>query len=101
FIDGMRVRSRTGYTAGCGQSATQRSFMLRGFQLRLLGARREACIRQRRWIATLASLAVVACWLALGAPATAATVPSGFTETPVTGPWDDAVGITFETNGRM
>src|SRR5438034_4549256 len=30
----------------------------------------------------------------------AATVPAGFTESPVSGPWGDAVGITFESNGR-
>ncbi|HEY0722997.1 MAG TPA: PQQ-dependent sugar dehydrogenase, partial [Pyrinomonadaceae bacterium] len=31
----------------------------------------------------------------------ATSVPSGFSETPVNGTWNDAVGITFETNGRM
>src|SRR6267143_482575 len=31
----------------------------------------------------------------------AATVPPGFTETAVAGPWSDAVGTAFENNGRM
>src|ERR1043166_5857771 len=31
----------------------------------------------------------------------AATVPAGFTETLITGPWADAVGTAFENNGRM
>src|ERR1051326_2332046 len=31
----------------------------------------------------------------------AASVPLGFTETPVPGPWSDAVGTAFEANGRM
>src|SRR5205823_1717761 len=31
----------------------------------------------------------------------ASTVPAGFTETTISGPWGDAVGITFESNGRM
>src|SRR6266487_2161135 len=30
----------------------------------------------------------------------AATVPAGFTETEVAGPWSDAVGTAFEDNGR-
>ena len=31
----------------------------------------------------------------------AATVPPGFTETIISGPWSNAVGITFENTGRM
>src|ERR1051325_6943102 len=33
--------------------------------------------------------------------ASGANVPPGFTETPLSGPWQDAVGLTSETNGRM
>src|SRR3989442_12528437 len=51
--------------------------------------------------------AVVACGLlAAGTHAlSAATVPPGFTETVVAGPsggnWNEAVGLTFESTGRM
>src|SRR6266536_569318 len=31
----------------------------------------------------------------------AATVPAGFTEIEISGPWSDAVGTAFENNGRM
>src|SRR5438045_388255 len=31
----------------------------------------------------------------------ASTVPAGFTESTISGPWGDAVGINFESNGRM
>src|SRR5438105_3193559 len=31
----------------------------------------------------------------------AATVPAGFAESSVAGPWSDAVGVSFESNGRM
>src|SRR5689334_11271793 len=30
-----------------------------------------------------------------------ATVPPGFSESSVPGPWSDAVGVYFESNGRM
>ena len=57
---------------------------------------RESLIgAMRRFVLLLAS------FLVLVGALKASTVPSGFSETPVTGPWDDAVGITFEANGRM
>ena len=31
----------------------------------------------------------------------AVTVPPGFTETVISGPWGNAVGVDFENNGRM
>jgi PKD repeat protein len=47
------------------------------------------------WVATLTWLLVAQGNLS------AASVPLGFTESPVPGPWSDAVGTAFETNGRM
>jgi PKD repeat protein len=41
------------------------------------------------------------CVLVAQGALSAATVPLGFTESPVPGPWSDAVGTTFENNGRM
>ena len=48
-----------------------------------------------------AHLIAAACSLFLMDNLPAVTVPLGFTETSISGPWSDAVGITFETNNRM
>ena len=61
----------------------------------------EACTLQMRRVTAVARLAVVASGLILGGNLLAATVPPGFTETIVSGPWTNAVGVAFETNGRM
>src|SRR5256885_1027255 len=49
--------------------------------------------------------AVVACGLLAAHALSAATVPPGFTETVVGGPsggnWNEAVGLTFDSTGRM
>src|SRR5436190_11498876 len=45
---------------------------------------------------------VAAAWgMIMGGNLQAATVPPGFTESAISGPWTDAVGLTFESNGRM
>src|SRR6266404_9178542 len=49
----------------------------------------------------ISSSAVLALALTFGANLPAATVPAGFTETIISGPWTNAVGTAFETNGRM
>ena len=54
-----------------------------------------------RQVSTFVRLAVVAWGLVLGGNLLAATVPPGFTETTISGPWTNAVGVAFETNGRM
>src|SRR5256714_13415458 len=62
---------------------------------------REACILRMRQVTTIAGLAVVAWGLILGGNLLAAAGPPGFTETIVSGPWTNAVGVAFEDNGRM
>ena len=62
--------------------------------LTILSTLRRSFIAVFRWLP-----AVACCLLSLAAYASA--VPKGFTETSVPGPWNDAVGITFETNGRI
>ena len=54
-----------------------------------------------RQVSTFVRLAVVAWGLVLGGNLLAATVPPGFTETTISGPWTNAVGVAFEANGRM
>ena len=61
----------------------------------------EACILRMRRVAALAWFATAACGLILGGNLSAATVPPGFTETVISGPWTNAVGVAFEDNGRM
>src|SRR5262245_18280274 len=61
----------------------------------------KACIPRIRRVTMVAWIAVVAWVLMLGGYLSAATVPPGFTQTIISGPWPDAVGITFEDNGRM
>ncbi len=48
-----------------------------------------------------ASLCAIAIWLTLATGLFGASVPPGFTESSVSGPWTDAVGTAFETNGRL
>src|SRR5436190_8539251 len=47
------------------------------------------------------SSCAIATWLALATGLFGASVPPGFTESSVSGPWSDAVGTTFESNGRL
>src|SRR5262245_711366 len=60
-----------------------------------------ACIQRMRPVIAIAWFAVVVWGLILGGNLLAATVPPGFTQSVLSGPWPDAVGITFENNGRM
>ena len=66
-----------------------------------LGRLTEALIPRMGRTTAILWLVAAGCWLILGGGVKAATVPPGFTETPISGPWSDAVGISFETNGRM
>src|SRR5262245_18989199 len=59
------------------------------------------CILRMRPVIAIAWFAVVAWGLILGGNLLAATVPPGFTETVISGPWSSAVGVAFEDNGRM
>src|ERR1051325_601635 len=60
------------------------------------------CGNQLRGLFRIISLATAIGGLAIAqGDLSAATVPAGFTETAISGPWGDAVGITFESNGRM
>src|SRR6267142_1566707 len=61
----------------------------------------EACITRMRWVTAIACFVLVVSGLILGSNLSAATVPPGFTESPISGPWSDAVGVAFENNGRM
>ena len=54
-----------------------------------------------RQVNRLACTALVAFSYAMVGNVTGADVPPGFAETTIAGPWSDAVGITFEDNGRM
>ena len=54
-----------------------------------------------RRVTAIACFAAAACGLIVKGNLSAATVPPGFTETVLSGPWPDAVGITFENNGRV
>src|SRR6266498_83315 len=54
-----------------------------------------------RRVTAIAGAAVLAWGLIFGDGLFAATVPPGFTETVISGPWANAVGIAFEDNGRM
>ena len=61
----------------------------------------EACIPRMRRVAAIAWFAAAAWGLIVEGNLSAATVPPGFTESVFSGPWPDAVGITFENNGRV
>src|ERR1043166_1275469 len=58
----------------------------------------ETCVPTKGWRRALAF--VLGLVLAGGWGLQGATVPAGFTETLVSGPWSDAVGTLFENNGR-
>ena len=51
-------------------------------------------------IAWLVVVVVSCLWSAGLGDLSAATVPAGFSETVIAGPWSDAVGTMFEDNGR-
>ena len=59
------------------------------------------CILRMRRLTAIAWFAAAALGLILGGNLFAADVPPGFTENVISGPWPDAVGITFENTGRM
>ena len=61
----------------------------------------EACIARMRRVTAIAWLAAVALGLISGGNLFAANVPPGFTETVISGPWTNAVGVAFENTGRM
>ena len=61
----------------------------------------EACIARMRRVTAIAWFATVSLGLILGGNLFAANVPPGFTETVISGPWTNAVGIAFENTGRM
>ena len=61
----------------------------------------EACIPRMRRVTAIAWFVAAAWGLIVEGNLSAATVPPGFTESVLSGPWPDAVGITFENNGRM
>src|SRR5262249_5981258 len=66
----------------------------------LIGLAAGCILRMRRL--TAITWFVVAAWGVIwGGRLLAATGAPGFTETIISGPWPDAVGITFETTGRM
>ncbi len=62
---------------------------------------REACIARTRRVTAIAWFVVVVWGLIPQSHLPAATVPPGFSESIIAGPWTDAVGMTFESNGRM
>ncbi len=66
----------------------------------LIGSVAGCILRMRRLIAI--AWFVAAAWAFIsGSNLLAATVPPGFTETIISGPWSNAVGVAFENNGRM
>ena len=89
------------------KNAKQISFMLRkGLHLLVICASRlsegvEACIPRMRRVTAIAWFAAAAWGLIVEGNLSAATVPPGFTETIISGPWTNAVGVAFENNGRM
>jgi hypothetical protein len=52
-------------------------------------------------VTAIAGSAVLAWGLLLGRNLFPARVPAGFNETVISGPWINAVGSAFESNGRM
>jgi len=52
-------------------------------------------------LSAIAGSAVLAWGLLLGGNLLPVTVPPAFTETVISGPWTNPVGITCESNGRM
>jgi glucose/arabinose dehydrogenase/subtilisin-like proprotein convertase family protein len=61
----------------------------------------EACIPRMRRATAIACFMTAAWGFTLEGNLSASTVPPGFTESAILGPWSDAVGLTFESNGRM
>src|ERR1044071_9434747 len=59
---------------------------------------RASCLR---YLTAVGCYVFVLCGLIPATNLSAATVPPGFTESTISGPWPDAVGLTFESNGRM
>ena len=62
---------------------------------------RPAFISEMSRLRAIAGLAVLAWGLLLGRNLFPARVPAGFNETVISGPWINAVGSAFESNGRM
>ena len=62
---------------------------------------RPAFISGMSRLRAIAGLAVLAWGLLLGRNLFPARVPAGFKETVISGPWINAVGSAFESNGRM
>jgi hypothetical protein len=62
---------------------------------------RPAFISGMSRLRAIAGLAVLAWGLLLGRNHFPARVPAGFNETVISGPWINAVGSAFESNGRM
>jgi len=62
---------------------------------------RQAFIPGMNRLSAIAGSAVLAWGLLLGGNFFPATVPPEFTETEISGPWTNALGIAFESNGRM
>ena len=69
----------------------------------MTGCRRrfQACILRTGRLGVAAALGVLASFSLLSGNLFGATVPPGFTETVISGPWTNAVGVAFEPNGRM
>ena len=61
----------------------------------------EACIPRMRRVTAIALSAAAAWGLIVEGNLSAATVPPGFTETVIPGPWSNAVGTAFENTGRI
>lgn len=59
------------------------------------------------WVSRMRRVTAIACFFAFvwcfipESGLSAAAVPPGFSESPISGPWSDAVGMAFEENGRM
>jgi hypothetical protein len=63
--------------------------------------KRQALISGMSRLRAIAGLAVLAWGLLLGRNLFPARVPAWFNETVTSGPWINAVGSAFESNGRM
>ena len=62
---------------------------------------RQAFISGMRRLSAIAGLVVLAWGLPLGRNVFPASVPAGFNETVISGPWTNAVGSAFESNARV
>ena len=88
----MRTQISSNLVKGCNLAVICASYLRGGV---------EACVLPMRRVAALAWFATAVWGLTSGGNLSAATVPAGFTETVVSGPWTNAVGVAFEANGRM